>query len=583
MPVRCLLLLLLLICSLPLSIRAEMLELEIDCPDPAVRDILERALQLPRDRADAGQISPLWLRNYRSELPERVATVLQPYGYFHTATTTRLVTADNDGRVLRVSVAPGEPLRVTSLQLELVGEAGQDPQISTLLEDFPLKIGDILRQDHYDRGKAVLRQRLIERGFLDASYQRHQIRVDRDNRLADISLILDSGPLYRFGETRFEERGEYPRRFLQRFLAYAPGHAFSHEQLAQTRLRLLNSDQFAQVEIRPLREQAVDRRVPVRVDLSPQPAHRLRPGIGYGTDTGARVTLESRHLNLFERAHELKSTLLIAEREQNLALTYSIPDLRRLDSQTLLRLGYNREDTESYESRELFAEAEYQRQFTTKLTGSGFVRLTRETTRIGSETNSSGMVVPGLRLLWQDFSDSPRPERGRSIELQVQGTHPALLADVGVLQLSAAAAQLTPLPGGFSLFTRLRGGISWLTDPLDELPASLRFFAGGDQSVRGYAYHSLGPTNAEGEVVGGKHLLALNLELEKAVSDHWGAAVFYDIGNAFNSLREYDLYQGVGVGLRRYTRIGALRLDLARRVGPGDGGYRVHVSIGFGW
>lgn len=569
--------------SLVLSAAAQAVQLDIQCPDESLRKVLETALELPADLAAGGSVNRYRLQAYRRSLPERVTNLLQPYGYFHAVTRAQLEKTDDDRRVLRVSVDPGEPLRVTSLRLSVSGPATQDEGIAELTRDFPLKIGDVLRQDYYDQGKAVLRQKLYERGYLDAVYRRHQIRVDRENRLADIVLILDSGRLYRFGETDFQGRAAYPRSYLQRFLRYAPGEVFSHELLAQSRLRLLNSDQFERVEIRPLLEETDAARVPIRVVLDPQPAHRLRPGIGYGTDTGARGTLESRHLNLFRQAHELKSTLLIAEREQNLTLTYSMPDLRRLDSQTLLRLGYDRENTETYDSREWFSEVEYQRQFSARLTGSGFLRLTRETTRIGDTSRSFGMVVPGVRLIWQDFPDSPRPPKGRRMELQLQGTDPALLADVSVLQFSGAVSQLTPLPGGVSLFARVRGGISWLGDPLSELPASMRFFAGGDHSVRGYAYQSLGPKDDAGEVIGGRHLLTSNLELEKSLSRNWGLAIFYDIGNAFNTFQDYDLYQGAGVGVRRYTRIGTIRFDLARRFGPGDGGYRGHLSIGFGW
>jgi translocation and assembly module TamA len=111
----------------------------------------------------------------------------------------------------------------------------------------------------------------------------------------------------------------------------------------------------------------------------------------------------------------------------------------------------------------------------------------------------------------------------------------------------------------------------------------LRFFAGGDRSVRGYAYQSLGPKDDSGQVVGGKHLLVANLELEKRLTPKWGGAVFYDLGNAFDSLAEYELEQGAGIGVRRYTPIGPIRLDLARQLGNSTKRWRIHLSMGFGW
>ena len=113
-----------------------------------------------------------------------------------------------------------------------------------------------------------------------------------------------------------------------------------------------------------------------------------------------------------------------------------------------------------------------------------------------------------------------------------------------------------------------------------DVPVSFRFFTGGDNSVRGYAYQSLGPTNAQGEVVGGKHLLVGSIELEGAIGQNWGAAVFYDAGNAFDDFDSLNLAQSAGVGVRYYTPVGPIRLDIARQLGVSDPSYRFHFTIG---
>jgi hypothetical protein len=107
--------------------------------------------------------------------------------------------------------------------------------------------------------------------------------------------------------------------------------------------------------------------------------------------------------------------------------------------------------------------------------------------------------------------------------------------------------------------------------------------AAGDQSVRGYGYQTLGPRDSSDEVVGGKNLLVGSVELERALSENWGVAVFYDAGNAFDSFSDYEIFQGAGLGVRRYTPVGPVKVDLARQLGVLDPSYRVHVSIGFAW
>jgi translocation and assembly module TamA len=140
---------------------------------------------------------------------------------------------------------------------------------------------------------------------------------------------------------------------------------------------------------------------------------------------------------------------------------------------------------------------------------------------------------------------------------------------------------IIPLPFRFSLLTRIEGGTT-LCNSLEDLPPSVRFFAGGDRSVRGYAYQSLGPKDVFGDVTGGKHLLVGSIELEKAIAKIFGVAAFYDVGNAFNSFGHMDLQQGVGLGIRLYTPVGPIRLDLARQVGVKDPDFRIHFTVGFG-
>jgi translocation and assembly module TamA len=147
--------------------------------------------------------------------------------------------------------------------------------------------------------------------------------------------------------------------------------------------------------------------------------------------------------------------------------------------------------------------------------------------------------------------------------------------------LEADGDTIIPLPWRLSIQSRLKTGFTLQQGSFEELPASIRFFAGGDRSVRGYAYQSLGPKDSSGDVIGGKNILVASLELDRAILSDWGVAAFFDIGNAFNSFDSITLFKGAGVGVRYYTKIGALRLDLARQIGIPNPGFRVHFTVGF--
>ncbi|MCD4689804.1 MAG: BamA/TamA family outer membrane protein [Desulfuromonadaceae bacterium] len=211
------------------------------------------------------------------------------------------------------------------------------------------------------------------------------------------------------------------------------------------------------------------------------------------------------------------------------------------------------------------------------------MQLFQEKYTVGDVTDSARMIVPGVRYSRRRYRDLVRPRKGHQYSLEVRGAHQWLGSDTGLLQVLAAGNLLQPLPGRLTLFTRVEGAFTAQNEPFADIPASLRFFAGGDQGVRGYAYQSLGPADDEGEVIGGKHQLVGSIELERAVGEKWGVALFYDIGNAFNDFTSMDLHQGAGLGIRRYTPVGPVHVDLARQFGVADPGVRVHFSIGFGW
>jgi translocation and assembly module TamA len=562
---------------------AAALELNIEGVEGELHDILKTALILPASLREADNPGRRLIRAYQRRLPRLVRETLQPYGYFQPQSSSQLEAMDSDEPRLRLVVEPGPAAKIAVLDLNLSGPGAELAELKQKIADFPLRQGDILRQDLYEQGKAALLQQASDLGFLDAQFSEHQLLVHVGEQRATIKLSFATGPRYRFGETRFHGAENYPQRFLRRFLSYRREEPFSYRQLGKTRVNLVNADLFRSVDVQALNDQRSQGKVPIRIDLEPAPRHRLRPGIGYGTDTGARLSLQYHNLNLWQRGHELQGQLLLAERQQSLVSTYIMPAGKRLDSRTLISFGLDREETDSYISRQIFSEAEYQRTFGRGLSGSLFVRLTQEISEVGSEKTNSQLLLPGVRLTWKELDDPLQPQRGTRVQLQLQGAEESLLSDTSLLQLTARATHLQPLPWRSSLLLRLQGGTTWQDDPLNELPASLRYFTGGDRSVRGYKYQSLGPRDEQGEVVGGKHLLVGGVELEKRITDKWGAAIFYDAGNAFDNLANYELEQGAGIGLRYYTLIGAIRLDLARQLGNEGEHYRLHLNVGMGW
>ncbi len=578
-----LLLLVLVLVVVDQAAAAEVLSFKFEGVSGEMRDNLEAALVPPPNLLRNEVVDQRQLQRFVDQVPDLSLQALRPFGYYQPEIGTELQELDANRYRLTVRVDPGPAIRVTALQLKLEGSGARHDKVNDLPKGFPLKQGDVLHQGRYEEGKTTLRRKVQDLGYLDADYTVHEIRLNVEQGTAEIELRLDTGPRYRFGEVSFTGAERYPDSFLRRYLAFETGEVFSYNLLGETQLNLLDADRFTEIHLLSDRAAAADQQIPVVVELVPSPSRRLRPGIGYGTDTGARFSLTYDDLNLFQRGHQLSLQLNLAERRQSAAAAYIIPHIRNLHSSTILRGRYEKEEADAFDTEKLTLEAERLRDFGRGRKGSIYVQVFQEKYTIGEETDTARMIVPGIRYSRRRYRDLMRPRKGHQYSLEMRGGHQWLGSDTGLLQVLAAGNLLQPLPGRLTLFTRVEGAVTAQNDPLEEVPASLRFFTGGDQSVRGYPYQSLGPEDDQGEVIGGKHLLVGSVELERALGEKWGLALFYDVGNAFNDFSAMDLQQGAGLGIRRYTPVGPVRLDLARQIGVDNPGYRIHLGIGFGW
>jgi translocation and assembly module TamA len=541
---------------------------------------VQETLVLPAGLVREGAVDRTWLERFAQQGMDKTRTALEPFGYYNAQVKVTVEPAE-DGYRLLVEVMPGAPVRLTEVTVAVVGPGSEEKRLARLVATFPLNKGDVLLQQRYEEAKAALKSRAQNLGYLDAEFSQHEIRIAESATTATIKLVLDTGKKYYFGETIINGAPDYPDSFLRRHLTYTAGEVFSYTLLGETQRNFTNSERFKEVIVTPEKQDAEAFRVPVTIQLKAGPRISLRPGIGYGTDTGARFTVRYRDLNMFHLGHELYSHLYIAERLQGLATGYIIPSPRDVKSSTTLQLSLQQEETTTYSSRILALELDRNRSFGTGKLGTAYVKAQYEDYTVGVEESIARLLLPGLRFSDNRYDNLVRPRRGFRYALDLHGTHQMLGSDTELVQILAEGSYLLRLPWRLSLHTRAKAGVTLLSDPLRDIPPSLRFFAGGDQSVRGYSYKSLGPRDASGKVVGGKQLLTGSIELERALFKDWGVSLFYDAGNAFNSFTDVSLFQGAGVGVHYFTSVGALNLALARQLGVDKPSFHIHFTVGF--
>ena len=540
--------------------------------EPVRRNVLEQ-LGLEQQK-NAPDLSEEDIRRLHENAAHEIPRALQPFGYYRPTIKSELTRVETGWRA-RYRIDPGPAVPIRELDLRLSGEGAEDERFRTLLRNFPVREGDLLHHAVYEDAKRALQDLAAERGYLDARFTRQEVRVDLAAYAARIALHFDTGARYRFGPVTISQDILDPD-LVTRFVLFQPGDPYSTTTLLELQAALGDSDYFTNVEVLPHPERAVDRQVPIEVRLSPRKPTKYSLGVGYGTDTGARGSLgwERRYLN--PRGHRMRAELQASQIKNSLTAAYIIPIRDPRTDNITFNAGAFDEDTKTAESKSWMLGA-------SKTRARGKWRETislnyqQEKFDVGGDTGRSTLVLPGIGWTRVSADDRVYARRGNRLTFDVRGGTNALGSDTSFVQTRAQIKFIHGLGNG-RVIARADAGATRMAD-FSELPASVRFFAGGDQSVRGYDYNTLGPRNDAGVVVGGRHLLVGSLEYEHRLVGPWSAAVFYDVGNAIDDFSD-PLRKGAGIGLRWKSPIGQVRVDLAEALDEPGRSLRLHLTIG---
>lgn len=531
-------------------------------------------LSAQRERRTPG-LSDALVRRYLQRGKQEIRQALEPFGYYDAHVDSRLEQTA-DGWRLRYAVRPGAPVLLRDWDIRIDGPGRQEPGLLALVRRAPLQRGVPLRHAQYEAFKRRLQQTAAGLGYLDAAYTRHELRIDPAAHDARMVLHLATGPRYRFGAVSFDADAGLAEELLRRFAALEPGAPYSDAQLLELQRALEDSGYFSQVDVVPQRELTRDRAIPIHVALTPRLRHLYSAGLGFGTDTGVRGSLGWEHRRINRRGHRMKAELRASAIATALSTQYSVPlgnpRHEHLDvTGTLLD-----EHSDTVETR--VAKLGIGR---TTLRGAWSETLSlnyqRENFRLGLTDDAISLLLPGVGYARVAADNRLVARRGHALQFDLRGAAKPLLSDVDFAQISAQAKLIRSLGQRVRLLARAQGGTTW-TDNFAKLPATLRYFAGGDQSVRGYDFQALGPRDVSGKVVGAKHLLVASIEAEYRIHGNWGAALFVDTGNAFDDVG-VGLETGAGVGLRWRSPIGMVRVDLASAVSA-DRALRLHFTLG---
>ena len=553
---------------------AATVQVAIDGLPPTLTESVLATLDIGAE-AQRERVTPARIRRAHSAAPRQIRAALEASGYYRATVDASLRQAPDVWQA-SYRVERGEPLRVTTLDLNITGPAASDPALQAALPPFPLQVGDRLRHARYEDGKRALLETLREHGYLDVAFTVHRVDVNLDAYVADIRLVLDSGARYRFGDVSLPDT-VVRKSLLSRHGAPQPGEPYSAARLLDYQSALVDSGYFASVEVQAGSRDRSTHTVPVTVTLTPRPRSAYSAGVGFATDSGPRLRAGQQRRYVNRRGHTLDNALLLSPRDSELSTRYRVPLADPRTEQLSFGALARREDTVSARSDSLTLQTAVTRR---RGVGRRTVGLDYLVERFdtGGDEATSRLLIPSLG--WQGTrSDNPLwPRRGWRLDLSLRGALAGLLSDLSFVQVRAGGKYVYGIGRDQRLIGRLDVGSTWV-DGFGELPASLRFFAGGDQSVRGYDYEKLGPRDSDGDVVGGRHLLVASVEYEWMFAGNLGGALFLDAGNAFTGTR-LNLARGAGIGFRWRSPIGAVRLDLASAISEPGSPLRLHITVG---
>jgi translocation and assembly module TamA len=554
-------------------------------------------LSFERYRKGGAELNADTVERLHERVEREVQAALRPFGYYDPKVDSTVTDLGHDDWRVVVGIDPGKPVLIEHIDVRVDGPGESDPQFQRILARAP-HAGDRLNHAEYEAIKTDMQRTAATYGYFDAKMLRTELVVDPPNHVANIALELDTGERYRFGKTTIRQNA-IKDGLVRRYLRYHEGDFFDLTQVLHTQFALDDARYFVNLEVQPGDPDRKEHTVPLDIHADPRRKNNYSFAPGYATDTGARVTLgfEDRLLNTSGHSFSLQVQAAQVTR-YNVQARYAIPigdpavenfALRaQIEQQTLADVTAY---TQSIGPSVTTVRGRWQ--YVAALSG---VHTTSETIN-GNATDS--MLLPEI-----DVASVPQGYYGEALFehpffAEVRGSDRALGSNSNFIQLHAQAERVFQITSGWHLLLRDEVGAS-LVSGFSSLPAIYRFFAGGDNSVRGFYYNELSPTepvctqgtngqflrNADGSCqsvagtikVGGKDMVTGTVEVIRDLPKNLGVATFIDYGNAFDHFGTH-LYYSVGIGLRVRLPVMTVGIDVAQALNMPGAGPRLHINF----
>ncbi len=512
---------------------------------------------------------------FQARLERSITEALNALGYYHPQFDFR--TADDGGELI-VKVTPGPPVLIEDLDIQFEGEAAQDKDFSNLVKNSGLKQGKRLNQGQYDALKSSIRNLALQKGYFEGYFKVSRLEVSPELNQAYIDMHYDSGIRYHFGQTMVTG-SQIDLTRVHSLEPYKQGDPYLVTDIGEYNQNLSNTDWFSSVFVEPdLSYLGQGRELPIKVTLAPQARNQLETGLGYSTDVGVRGSLKWKKPWVNSRGHSFDSSFSLSKPEQTITASYRIPLEDVLND--YYRIQYGMKNVDNRDTKSIESNLALERHWTLDngWHRTVFIRYLLENYEQGIQDDNAQFLLPGISFNRTRARGGAMPTWGDKQTLTLEYGNSKAMSETDVLRVIGGMSWIRSLGENHRGIFRIGGGAN-IVDDFDKLSPSLRFFAGGDNNLRGYGYESISPRDSSGALTGAKFVAVTSLEYNYRVTGNWWGAVFYDYGDAFND--KPDFKRGVGVGIRWASPVGPVRLDFAWGLdaNPGDE-FQIHFTLG---
>ncbi|WP_074214123.1 autotransporter assembly complex family protein [Salinivibrio sp. ES.052] len=508
---------------------------------------------------------------FTARVERDVRQALQAVGYYQ----PKIKLQGPEDETLVVSVTPGKPVKVAQVDVVFEGEAAMDDDFHSLKANGP-QPGKRLNHGDYESLKSQIKSLAVKKGYFDGRFTQTRLDIAPERQQAFIHLHFASGKRYHFGAIRYQGSQIQLKR-LDTLRDFSPGDPYQVTELGAFNQALANTGWFASALVQADMEEAEGTEVPIRVTLTPDARNKFETGLGYSTDIGPRLKFNWRKPWYNSRGHSISTSLAISQPEQTFTSTYKVPleDVSREYYQ--VQLGLKRTEQRDTSSLEATTSVSRHWLYDTGWQRSVSLRWLYENYTQGQDEDIVSVILPGINFTRTRARGGLMPHWGDKQSITLEAADPIWLSDISLFRLQGRSAWIRSLNKNHRGLLRVDGG-ALISEEFSEAPPSLRFFAGGDNSIRGYAYETVSPEDDSGQLSGARYMLTGTLEYQYRLGGNWWWALFADAGDAWTS--ELSWKRAAGTGVRWSSPVGPIRLDVAHGLDNDDDDFRVHLTLG---